>query len=214
MRPKLKVVAGSAAREMQKVSRSRNPGGRQTDKDYGRDKQKYLTPAQVEALIKAAKAGRHGQRDALMVSLAYHHALRVTELIGLRWDMIDLTGGTINISRKKGGASGPQHLAADDRRTLRRLRKASGGDHVFLSERGDPLTRDAFAKQLAAIGERAQIDRSLCHPHALRHAAGHALANSGKVNAYQLQAIMGHKDGRSTSIYVQGVVGLIKGLWD
>jgi type 1 fimbriae regulatory protein FimB/type 1 fimbriae regulatory protein FimE len=149
-----------------------------------------------------------------MVSLAYHHALRVTELIGLRWDMIDLTGGTINISRKKGGASGPQHLAVDDRRALRMLRKANSGDYVFLSERGDPLTRDAFAKQLAAIGERAQIDRSLCHPHALRHAAGHALANSGKVNAYQLQAIMGHKDGRSTSIYVQGVVGLIKGLWD
>jgi hypothetical protein len=45
-------------------------------------------------------------------------------------------------------------------------------------------------------------------------AAGHALANSGKVNAYQLQAIMGHKDGRSTSIYVQGVAGLIKGLRD
>jgi hypothetical protein len=39
-------------------------------------------------------------------------------------------------------------------------------------------------------------------------------ANSGKVNSYQLQAIMGHKDSRSTQIYVQGVEGLIKGLWD
>jgi integrase len=59
-----------------------------------------------------------------------------------------------------------------------------------------------------------KLDRALCHPHALRHAAGHALANSGRVNAYQLQAIMGHKDARSTHIYVQGVAGLIDGLWD
>ena len=77
-----------------------------------------------------------------------------------------------------------------------------------------PLSRDAFNKALATAGERAGIDRRLCHPHALRHAAGHTLANSGKVNAYQLQAVMGHKDSRSTQIYVQGVEGLIKGLWD
>jgi hypothetical protein len=33
-------------------------------------------------------------------------------------------------------------------------------------------------------------------------------------NAYQLQAVMGHKDARSTAIYVQGAAGMIKGLWD
>jgi hypothetical protein len=48
----------------------------------------------------------------------------------------------------------------------------------------------------------------------LCHAAGHFLANSGKVNAFQLQAVLGHKDARSTLVYVQGVNGLIKGLFD
>ena len=43
---------------------------------------------------------------------------------------------------------------------------------------------------------------------------GHVLANSGKVNAYQLQAVLGHKDSRSTAVYVQGIAGNIKGLWD
>jgi type 1 fimbriae regulatory protein FimB/type 1 fimbriae regulatory protein FimE len=38
----------------------------------------------VEALIKAARQNRHGNRDALMINLAYHHALRVSELIGLK----------------------------------------------------------------------------------------------------------------------------------
>ena len=59
------------------------------------------------------------------------------------------------------------------------------------------MTRDAFAKQLAAAGARAGLDRRLCHPHALRHGAGHALANSGRVNEYQLRAVMGHRDPRS-----------------
>jgi type 1 fimbriae regulatory protein FimB/type 1 fimbriae regulatory protein FimE len=215
MRAKLTVVGGRSARVMQKVSRSRNPAGRQTDKNYGRSEHKYLSPAQVDALIAAAKDGRHGRRDALMISLAYHHALRVTELIKLTWDAIDTKAGTIRIARSKNGVSGLQYLELGDRRALGAMRKAAkGDDFVFLSERGLPLTRDAFAKQLAAAGVRGGLDRRLCHPHALRHAAGHAMANGKRVNAYQLQAIMGHKDGRSTSIYVQGVAGLIRGVWD
>jgi integrase len=132
-----------------------------------------------------------------------------------RRDALDLKAGTIAITRKKGGIDGMQHLAPADARALRALRsKSNGSRFVFVSERGGPLTRDAFAKMFAAAGERARIDRRLCHPHALRHAAGHALANSGRVNEYQLQAVMGHRDPRSTRVYVRGVAGLIKGLWD
>jgi integrase len=90
-----------------------------------------------------------------------------------------------------GDPAGSQLLAPDDRKTLRALRRAQKGDHLFLTERGDHFSRDGSAKLLARAGERAGIDRRLCHPHALRHAAGHALANGGKVNAYQLQAVMG-----------------------
>jgi site-specific recombinase XerD len=77
---------------------------------------------------------------------------------------------------------------------------------VFVSERGGPLTRDAFAKLFATIRGRAGLDRRLCDPHALRQAASHALASSGRVNGYQLQAIIGHRDPRRTSIYVQGLL--------
>jgi integrase len=209
---KFEAGEGVAAAVMQKVSA--NPAGRKTDEAYGRDGHKYLTPSQVGALIKAAKGGRHGERDALMVSLAYHHALRVTELVNLRWDAIDLDAGTINVRRRKGGIAGQQKLAMNDRKALRALSKLRTSEHVFLSERGEPMTRDRFAKLLASIGARSGIDRTLCHPHALRHAAGHTLANSGKVNAYQLQAVMGHRDARSTLVYVQGVAGMIDGLWD
>jgi type 1 fimbriae regulatory protein FimB len=193
---------------------TKNPR-RMTDEDYGRADRKYLRPAEVELLIRAARAGRHGARDALMISVAFHHALRVTELVGLEWDSLDLKAGTIDVARQKGGVDGKQHLAPADARALRALRsKADGNRYVFVSERGGGLTRDAFAKILQAAADRAGIDRRLAHPHALRHAAGHALANSGRVNEYQLQAVMGHKDPRSTRVYVQGVAGFIKGLWD
>jgi hypothetical protein len=57
MRAKLKLVKPAPAIEKQRV-------GRKSDKAYGRDGHKYLTPEQVEALIKAAKDNRHGLRDA------------------------------------------------------------------------------------------------------------------------------------------------------
>jgi len=146
--------------------------------------------------------------------------MRSEELVGLRWDDLDLKAGTITIRRGKGGVKGTQHLVPTDAKALRAMRaKAESGSPVFVSERNreqgeSHLTRDAFAEILQAAADRAGLDRRLAHPHALRHAAGHALANSGRVNEYQLQAVMGHKDPLSTRIYVQGVSGLIKGLWD
>src|SRR6266478_1719612 len=54
----------------------------------------YLTETEVESLIDAAASqGRHGHRDATMILLAYRHGLRVSELIALRWDMVDLDTG-------------------------------------------------------------------------------------------------------------------------
>ena len=207
MHTNLRLVTDAPATEMQKV-------GRKTDADYGRADHKYLSPSQVDDLIKATSS----KRDALMISLAYHHGLRVSELIALEWSAIDLKGGTISIRRSKGGVDGAQHLARHDRQQLARLKAEELDDRfVFVSKRHglhQPMSRDAFAKALTIAGARAGLDRRLCHPHALRHAAGHALANSGRVNAYQLQAVLGHKDGRSTAKYVQGVAGLIKGLWD
>ena len=57
--------------------------GRKTDAEYGRAGRKYLTPVEVDALIRAAKDGRHGRRDATMIAVAYHYALRCSELIAL-----------------------------------------------------------------------------------------------------------------------------------
>jgi type 1 fimbriae regulatory protein FimB/type 1 fimbriae regulatory protein FimE len=60
----------------------------------------YLTPAEVERLIAAARTrnGRYPHRDATMILLAYRHGLRAAELTSLRWDMLDLALGQLPTS--------------------------------------------------------------------------------------------------------------------
>jgi integrase len=68
----------------------------------------YLTEEELERLLKTALNGRYGVRDALLISLAYHHCMRVSELIGLK--LSDVQDGRIRVNRKKGSISNEQPL--------------------------------------------------------------------------------------------------------
>jgi integrase len=64
----------------------------------------HLTPQEVDKLIKAAsRVGRYGHRDATLILIAYRHGLRVSELVALRWDQVDLEQGLLHVSRLKNG---------------------------------------------------------------------------------------------------------------
>ena len=64
---------------------------------------KHLTPQEVDRVIKAAKQGRHGARDALMIRMGYLHGFRVSELVELRWDQVDFDQGLLRVERLKNG---------------------------------------------------------------------------------------------------------------
>jgi type 1 fimbriae regulatory protein FimB/type 1 fimbriae regulatory protein FimE len=51
----------------------------------------------------AKKTGRHGHRDATLILIGYRHALRVSELVSLRWDQVDLGQGLLHVVRRKNG---------------------------------------------------------------------------------------------------------------
>src|SRR5262245_45642263 len=54
----------------------------------------YLTEAEVERLMNAAKRNRWGHRDVTMVLVAYRHGLRASEVVDLRWEQMDFRTAT------------------------------------------------------------------------------------------------------------------------
>ncbi|HTE78019.1 MAG TPA: tyrosine-type recombinase/integrase [Xanthobacteraceae bacterium] len=64
----------------------------------------YLTPPEVETLIKSARQGRYGHRDATLMLVAYRHGLRAIELCDLEWSQVEFDrAGTLHVRRAKNG---------------------------------------------------------------------------------------------------------------
>ncbi len=103
----------------------------------------FLSEAEVEALLTSARKGRFGARDHTMFRLAFRHGFRVSELLALRRDAIDLNTGRIWVKRKKAGLSTHQLLSGGELRALRAyLRsRADSLPWAFLSSQGGQTTR-------------------------------------------------------------------------
>lgn len=172
----------------------------------------FLGEAALDRLLAAARRGRHGVRDHLLILLMFRHGLRVSEAITLRRTDADLEQARIWIARLKNGLSVEQPLAGDELRALRRW-FASRDDALpwlFVSERRQPLSRQAVNYIVARSGERAGLGR--VHPHMLRHSCGFALANRG-YDLRLIQDYLGHRDPRHTAHYTRTAAGRFEGLW-
>jgi integrase len=172
----------------------------------------YLTAAEVEALIEAAKRNRHGHRDATMVLLAFRHGLRAAELVDLEWSQVDFTGAVLHVRRAKKGTPATHPLRGDEMRALRKLQRESpASSFVFVSERGSPFSTAGFAKLIERAGIVAGFDFK-AHPHMLRHACGFALANAGH-DTRALQAYLGHRNIQHTVRYTELAPDRFKDFW-
>jgi type 1 fimbriae regulatory protein FimE len=162
---------------------------------------KYLTPHEVETVCNIAKRQKHhGFRNYTMILLAFRHGLRVSELINLEWNTVDLATGTIAVNRLKHGTPSVHPLTGNELRALRRLRRDNPESrYVFVSQKGGPMNRQNFNYLLADLGKEAGFEFPL-HPHMLRHACGYKLANEGR-DTRSLQHYLGHKNIQSTVVY-------------
>lgn len=173
----------------------------------------YLTENEVEQLMDAAgRVGRHGHRDSTLIMLSYRHGLRVTELVSLRWDQVDLKQGLMHINRLKHGNASVHPIRGPELRALRRLqRDYSTLPYVFSSERKAPLTSDAIRKIISRAGKEAKMPFSV-HPHMLRHACGYKLAQAGQ-DTRAIQHYLGHKNIQHTVRYTQLSPERFKDFW-
>lgn len=174
-------------------------------------KREYLTADEIERIIEASKVNRNGDRDSLMISLCFNHALRVSELIDVRWSQFDFKSNTFHVSRIKGSEDSVHHLKPTEIRALRRLQsQQKSAEYVFVSEQKGPMTQRSFYKIVCQAGEKAQLSFPI-HPHMLRHSKGFQLANRG-TDTRAIQDYLGHKSIQNTVRYTKLAPNRLKGL--
>jgi len=161
----------------------------------------YLLPAEIDRLIKAAKGGRWGARDAALITTGYRHGLRAVEIAGLQWSQVEFgRSAKLHVRRAKGGTPSVHPIYGDELRMLTALRKANpNAQYVFQTERGTPFTADGINKLIKTIGARAKLAMPI-HAHMLRHSCGYKLANDGD-DTRAIQGWLGHASITHTTRY-------------
>ena len=147
-----------------------------------------------------------------LILIAYRHALRVAELVALRWEQIDLSQGLLHVVRRKHGVDCSHPLRGPEIRALRQLqRDYPETPYVFVTERKGPLTPSTVRKLMARAGEQAGIAFPV-HPHMLRHGCGFKLANEGH-DTRAIQHYLGHRNIQHTVRYTEMAADRFNGFW-
>jgi type 1 fimbriae regulatory protein FimE len=160
----------------------------------------------------SGKVGRHCARDRTLILLAYRHGLRVSELVTMRWEQIDLKAGLAHVSRLKNGTPSTQPIRGPELRALRELRRDyPDSPYLFVTERDGPMTPATARKIIARAGELAKLPFPI-HPHMLRHACGFKLAGEGQ-DTRAIQQYLGHKNITHTVRYTELSPERFKSFW-
>ncbi len=166
-----------------------------------------LSVSEVRQLLEAPDpATPIGARDAAMVELLYAAGLRVSELVHLRLQDVNLEAGFVRVLGK-GSKERIVPIGAHARRRIAdyleggRNRQLGGrvSPHLFVARAGRPMSRQGFWKLLKKYALAAGIRKKVT-PHTLRHSfASHLLEGGADLRA--VQAMLGHADIATTQIY-------------
>ena len=168
---------------------------------------RVLSAADVDSLLDQPDLSAPlGQRDKAMLELLYATGLRVSELVGLRLEEVNLTRGFLIVmgkgSKERAVPMGEPAMIfiqayLDHARPL--LLRGGDSDVLFLTYRKRAMTRQMFWERIKLYARKAGIGKSIS-PHTLRHSfATHLLDNGADLRA--VQAMLGHSDISTTQIY-------------
>ena len=196
---------------------SENPTALVRSPSIGRPLPKTLTESEVTALLKAPVVSDDiGLRDRAMLEVLYGCGLRVSELVGLSVDQVNLQQGVVRVwgkGRKERlvpmGEVAIHWVERYFRQSRPALQKAAVSD-LFLSQRGKAMTRQTFWHRIRIHGSVAGIKGHLS-PHTLRHAfATHLVNHDADLRAVQM--LLGHSSLSTTQIYTHVATQRLKSL--
>lgn len=173
----------------------------------GRPLPKALSEADVEALLSAPDTGDPlGMRDRAMLEVLYATGLRVTELVSLSLEQLNVRQGVLRTFGKGNkerlvplGEEALHWLIRYLRDPRETLLAGKASDIVFPSRRGDLMTRQTFWHRIKLHARQAGVAASIS-PHTLRHAFATHLLNHG-ADLRTVQMLLGHSDLSTTQIY-------------
>ncbi|WP_287966433.1 site-specific tyrosine recombinase XerD [Acinetobacter sp.] len=186
--------------------RNDNPVAAHKTPKLGRALPKDLSEADVEALINAPDINTAlGLRDRAMLEVLYACGLRVTELLNLRLELINLKQGYLRIV----GKGNKERLVPMGQVACEWIEKylnearpqlyKTATDYLFLTQHGGIMSRQNFWYAIKRYALQAGVQAELS-PHILRHAFATHLLNHG-ADLRVVQMLLGHSDLSTTQIY-------------
>lgn len=167
-----------------------------------------LTESEIETLLEQPDLSElKGQRDKAMLEILYATGIRVTELISLKLEDVNLTNGYIKVKKK----NNERHIPLGNlslkclKEYINKVRplliRTEEEKTLFINTNGQKMTRQGYWKILKQYKEQAKIDKEIT-PHTIRHSfAVHMLQNGAEIKT--VQELLGHTDVASTMMYTQ-----------
>jgi integrase/recombinase XerD len=168
---------------------------------------KTLSESQVEDLLNAPDVNAPlGVRDRAMLELLYASGLRVSELVNIKISEVSTQDGVVRVTGKGSktrlvpmGQEAAEWIDRYLAGARAEILKGSLSDAVFVTTRGDAMTRHAFWHIIQRYALQAGISQHIS-PHVLRHAFATHLLNHG-ADLRVVQMLLGHADISTTQIY-------------
>jgi type 1 fimbriae regulatory protein FimB len=159
-----------------------------------------ITPEELQQMIKITKDDRYAKRNECMLLVGFSFGLRVSELLNLKIEDVDLDNSQIHLERLKSGKVHDPAVSKALHRTLKAYIKERGGkptDYLFSSQWNSdkPLSRGFFHKWFSETAKQAGLDVAKQHPHAMRHGLGFSMSAAG-MNPQSIAQALGHQSAR------------------